>query len=219
MSLRHSILAILWNKSASGYDLAKTFDGSFGYFWNATHQQVYRELKTLKEEGWLSHTRITQETRPSKNVNQITEKGREELIRWLHEEVKPHQKNIGLLVKLFTGHLVDPEVMVKEIRRHKAIYEEKLKLYQSFESMLQDQCHQDEISSDEELMHQLVLRFGIHDVTAFLNWAEETLKPLEARSKSREKSSPATAPAAHPPPTLSAVPDNPKSKAKANRAG
>ena len=171
MSLRHSILAILWDKSASGYDLAKTFSGTFGYFWNATHQQVYRELKTLNKEGWVRHTVVVQENRPAKKVNEITETGKQELITWLKEEVKPHQSNIGLLVKLFTGHLVDTKVMIKELERHQAIFMERFKFYKALEASLKPKTLADK-------MHFIVIRYGVLDVEAFIKWTDETLDYL-----------------------------------------
>ena len=44
MSLAHAVLTSLIEKSSSGYELARRFDKSIGYFWHATHQQIYREL-------------------------------------------------------------------------------------------------------------------------------------------------------------------------------
>jgi hypothetical protein len=34
MALSHAILAVLANWACSGYDLAKQFDGSVGFFWH-----------------------------------------------------------------------------------------------------------------------------------------------------------------------------------------
>ena len=44
MSLAHAILVSLVCEPKSGYDLAKQFDGTVGFFWQATHQQIYRDL-------------------------------------------------------------------------------------------------------------------------------------------------------------------------------
>ena len=44
MSLAHAVLTSLIEKPSSGYELARRFDKSIGYFWHATHQQIYREL-------------------------------------------------------------------------------------------------------------------------------------------------------------------------------
>jgi DNA-binding PadR family transcriptional regulator len=64
MSLAHAILVSLVDCPSSGYDLAKKFDGSVGFFWQATHQQIYRELHRLQDKGWIDAEVIAQESRP-----------------------------------------------------------------------------------------------------------------------------------------------------------
>ena len=44
MALGDAILACLTEHPMTGYELAKTFDSSIGFFWKADHQQIYREL-------------------------------------------------------------------------------------------------------------------------------------------------------------------------------
>ena len=51
MSLPHAILTALLEKPSSGLELARRFDKSIGYFWSATHQQIYRELAKLEERA------------------------------------------------------------------------------------------------------------------------------------------------------------------------
>jgi DNA-binding PadR family transcriptional regulator len=53
MSLAHALMTSLLEKSSSGYDLARRFDKSIGYFWHATHQQIYRELARMEQAGWI----------------------------------------------------------------------------------------------------------------------------------------------------------------------
>ncbi|MGH3947803.1 MAG: PadR family transcriptional regulator, partial [Pseudonocardiaceae bacterium] len=53
MALEHAILVSLTERSGSGYELAKRFDKSIGFFWGATHQQIYRVLKRMDEAGWV----------------------------------------------------------------------------------------------------------------------------------------------------------------------
>lgn len=48
MSLPHAILTALLEKPSSGLELTRRFDRSIGYFWSATHQQIYRELGKLE---------------------------------------------------------------------------------------------------------------------------------------------------------------------------
>ena len=54
MSIQHALLTSLLEKPSTGYELANRFDRSIGYFWQATHQQIYRELGRMVTAGWLS---------------------------------------------------------------------------------------------------------------------------------------------------------------------
>ncbi len=47
MSLAHVLLTSLLEKPSTGIELARRFDRSMGFFWNATHQQIYRELNAM----------------------------------------------------------------------------------------------------------------------------------------------------------------------------
>ena len=51
MSLAHAILTALLERPSSGLELARRFDKSIGHFWQATHQQIYRELGRLERDG------------------------------------------------------------------------------------------------------------------------------------------------------------------------
>ena len=53
MALGHAILASLNGGAKTGYELAKQF-GADGFYWRATHQQIYRELARLEEGGLVN---------------------------------------------------------------------------------------------------------------------------------------------------------------------
>ncbi|RYJ06811.1 MAG: PadR family transcriptional regulator, partial [Actinomycetales bacterium] len=53
MSLRFAILTALTERAATGSELARRFDRSIGYFWPASHQQIYRELDRLAEDALI----------------------------------------------------------------------------------------------------------------------------------------------------------------------
>ena len=75
MALSHALLAALHNAPCSGYDLAKKFDGSVGFVWNASHQQIYRELTKLEEQSYVIAEVIQQDNRPDKKVYKVTSTG------------------------------------------------------------------------------------------------------------------------------------------------
>lgn len=53
MSLPHAILTALLERPSSGLELTRRFDRSIGFFWSATHQQIYRELGRLETTGLI----------------------------------------------------------------------------------------------------------------------------------------------------------------------
>ena len=58
MALEHALLVALSEQPSSGLDLAKRFGRSIGFFWHATHQQIYRVLARMDADGCsLSATR------------------------------------------------------------------------------------------------------------------------------------------------------------------
>ena len=61
-------LVALCEQSGSGYELARRFDRSIGYFWAATHQQIYRTLKVMEDDGWVSVTPVVQQGRPDNRL-------------------------------------------------------------------------------------------------------------------------------------------------------
>ena len=45
MALEHALLVSLSERPAPGIELTRRFDRSIGFFWSATHQQIYRVLR------------------------------------------------------------------------------------------------------------------------------------------------------------------------------
>ena len=70
MSLPHVILTVLSTRDATGYDITKEFSATIGYFWKASHQQVYRELNKMAQNELVtcvlavSYTHLTLPTTP-----------------------------------------------------------------------------------------------------------------------------------------------------------
>ena len=52
MALPHAILVSLADQSGSGYELTRLFDRSIGHYWAASHQQIYRTLRAMEQDGW-----------------------------------------------------------------------------------------------------------------------------------------------------------------------
>ena len=65
MALGDAILACLTERPMTGYELAKTFDSSIGFFWKADHQQIYRELSKLRDRGYIQGREVVQSGKPN----------------------------------------------------------------------------------------------------------------------------------------------------------
>src|SRR5512144_698208 len=83
MALEHAILVSLSERPASGLELTRRFDASIGFFWSATHQQIYRVLARMEADGWVTADLVTQQGRPTKKVYDVAAAGRDELARWI----------------------------------------------------------------------------------------------------------------------------------------
>ena len=77
MALEHALLVSLSEQPGTGIELTRRFDRSIGYFWRATHQQIYRTLKKLLDDELVSVESISQDGRPDKKVYTISDAGRD----------------------------------------------------------------------------------------------------------------------------------------------
>ena len=69
MALEHALLVALSERPASGLELTRRFEKSLGFFWHATHQQIYRVLARMESDGWVTVEVVEQEGRPDKRVH------------------------------------------------------------------------------------------------------------------------------------------------------
>jgi len=176
MALSHAILVALLDCPSSGYDLAKRFDGSVGFFWDASHQQIYRELAKLEEAGHIAAQTIEQENRPNKKLYSVTEEGQAMLTEWMHQPASLSPVKDDLLVKLFAGYLLSPDALLTELRQHRKQHQTRLVEYQAIE----DRFFPDvEALSPKPLYQYLTLRNGISFEQGWLKWCDEAIATLQ----------------------------------------
>lgn len=175
MALAHAILAFLAVGPCSGYGLAKEFDGSVGCFWEATHQQIYRELAKLENRGWVSFETIPQENRLDKKLYHLTELGQKQLTEWIAQPTELAPTREDLLVKTFVAYLVPPQIIVKELERRRQTHLKKLSIYQDKEQ--QYKKNPQELSPEAKLRY-LLLRRGIRYEADWVGWCDEALHLL-----------------------------------------
>lgn len=176
MSLAHAILASLIESPCSGYDLAKRFDGSVGFFWQASHQQIYRELSKLDKLGWITSEIITQEGRPDKKVYSITQKGTLGLQEWITKPCEPMPVKDDLLVKIFSGYIVSEDTIFQELEHHRKAHIQRLSTYKDLEQKYFQNPQQ---LSRVAKFQYLTLKRGIGYETQWLAWCDQVIELLK----------------------------------------
>ncbi|MEU9256797.1 PadR family transcriptional regulator [Streptomyces sp. NPDC048270] len=178
MALDHAILVSLLEQPGSGYELARRFERSIGYFWTATHQQIYRVLGRMEGDGWIDVRHVPQEARPDKKEYSVAPAGRAALSAWLHEPIQPDSVRHELAVKIRGAAFDDPAALIQEVERHHGAHTDRLTRYLAGE--LRDFTGPDAPAPGEagrELQH-VVLRGGIAYERMTLAWLEDVLATL-----------------------------------------
>ncbi len=176
MALEHAILVSLGERAASGYDLARRFDASIGFFWPASHQQIYRVLARMQESGWVSSTVESQAGKPDKKVYAITESGEVELDRWAAEPTDREALRSDFAVKL--RGFRDRDAIIADAVARKTAHEQRLKQYEESQARFYPAPA---ALTGKELGSWLALRGGIGAELQGIAWCEEILTHLEGR--------------------------------------
>lgn len=175
MSLDHALLVSLLEKPSSGYELARRFDRSIGYFWHATHQQIYRVLSRMEEAGWLDAEVQPCETAPDRKEYSVTATGRDELSRWLAEPTEPEGVRDILMVKLRGAAFGDVASLIPELEHHRAAHANRLTCYRVIET----RDFSGALDAQRALQY-MVLKSGIRFEQGWLEWCEEALSLLHS---------------------------------------
>lgn len=175
MALIHVILAVVKHQPHSGYELWKKLTKNSGYYWQATQQQIYRELGRLEKEGAITSKVVVQKNRPDKKVYRVTNKGREILKKWLAKSADPMIIREELLVKIIAAELVSKPVIIQEIEHHRQLHVQQLSKYKEIE---QEQFYNVSQLSFEQKCFYATLRYGIHYRSHLLAWCNEAIALL-----------------------------------------
>lgn len=177
MALSHAIMTALLDEDLSGYDLAKQFDVSLGFFWSASHQQIYQQLKALSESGLLSVREISQSGKPDKRVYGLTDLGRDALAVWVGDETKRKPARDDLFVKLYNLSPNNYSRLFAEIESREQEHEQRLALYDKIRARGYEKPGQ--LSKRRQGMY-LALLAGIYQERAALQWCDEAKVLLQS---------------------------------------
>jgi DNA-binding PadR family transcriptional regulator len=175
MSLPHAILTALLEKPSSGLELTRRFDRSIGYFWSATHQQIYRELGKLEADGHIRALPSQQPTRGQKKRYEVLPAGRTELTRWTAASQDPKPLRDTLLLRLRAAAMVGTAGLESDLRRHLALHQRQLAEYEE----IQERDFPPGKDAPQDRLQHLVLRAGIDLETFWTRWLTHALEEFE----------------------------------------
>jgi DNA-binding PadR family transcriptional regulator len=104
----------------SGYDLQRLAESSGGFFWAPAKSRIYAVLPQLVERGFATSREVVQTGRPNKQLYRVTKAGRAALQVWLEEPPVFEPERAPILLKLYFGAMLEPDVLLGHIRKVRA---------------------------------------------------------------------------------------------------
>jgi hypothetical protein len=150
-----ALLGLLTRAEMSGYDLQRASETSGGFFWAPTKSRVYAVLPKLVERGYATSREVIQTGRPNKQT-------------WLEEPPVFEPERAPILLKLYLGELLGPEVLIEHVRKVRA---EAVALKNRLETQ----------PPAENVYAEITVRHGLEWARALIRWAASAEQELESK--------------------------------------
>src|SRR5438270_5596580 len=163
-----SLLGYLDLGPMTGWDLDQWVANSIGNFWNVTRSQIYRELRTLTDRGYVK----AGDSGPRDRVPYaITDAGRAAFSEWIAQPPPPDVIRSRLLLTVFFGHHLDPARLREIVRTERERHEADLQRYLVLEQQLS--------GIHEQRFPLATLHYGIRYERTTLEWLAELEELLD----------------------------------------
>ncbi len=179
--LKHGILGLLNYRPMTGYEIMTVFRDSLRFFWSAQTSQIYRELQTLEDRGWVGKTPVAQQGKPDKNVYAITPEGTDELLQWLSDPEPALNSRSHILMKVF--------FLGERDRWENIRYFEGLKEYCKIflQSLDAAQAHIDEYRAlvpdpEKAVYWEMTVDYGRRNMQMYIDWAQRCIDRLKGET-------------------------------------
>jgi DNA-binding PadR family transcriptional regulator len=189
-TITYAVLGFLarWG-ATSGYDLKLWFERGMGNVWEATHSQIYNELRRLQRNGWADMETEEQESRPDRKVYRITKAGRAALAEWLKRPADTPRIHDELALKTVLGGVAPKGALLSVLQAATQAHQQRLAELQE-----EQRAHGD--PNDKSLWQEsiktnnprdpyvgLVVELGIEFEEMYLRWLHDALTRIEAQHK------------------------------------
>lgn len=134
MDVKTVCLGMLTDGPASGYDLKKQFESSFAHFFAAGYGSIYPALSSLSASGLVECEEVPQEGKPDRKVYEITDEGRQFLLKALENPSPCHKVRSEFLATMCFAHLMRPEDIQTVINNRLEDIARYQEMFRQFES-------------------------------------------------------------------------------------
>lgn len=180
-TLAYALLGLLAREPATGYQLAQRLRAPIGYFWTASHSQVYPELARLEALGLVRHRVIAGPGPRDTKSYRITATGRRELAAWAVRPVEPAPERDEFLLKVYSLWTADPAGALTMIESRRETHRTALARYEEIEESIR--AHTDVAAldpCDPAFGNYATLRAGLSYERHALGWCDWLLEALGA---------------------------------------
>lgn len=179
--LKHGILGLLNYHPMTGYEIMTVFRDSLRFFWSAQTSQIYRELQTLEDRGWVDKTPVAQQGKPDKNVYAITPEGSGELLRWLSDAQPTLDSRTPILMKVF---FLGERERWENIRYFEALKEYCALFLKSLDAA---QAHIGEYRAlvpdpEKTVYWEMTVDYGRRNMQTYIDWAQSCIDRLKGEA-------------------------------------
>ncbi len=168
MALEHALLVSLRERRGTGIELTRRFDRSIGFFWSATHQQIYKVLRRMEADGWVSAG--AGEARSTERRYAVTPAGDRVLADWIAAPTPAAALRSEVAVKMRGASYGDRATLVPHLE---ALVAEHTARRQHFEQLEREQFPDPGSLTDHRLDAWLVLRGGLRQEQFWIDWLSD----------------------------------------------
>lgn len=118
MDVKDLCLGALTRGDATGYDLKKFFESSFGHCFLAGYGSIYPALAELTEAKLVSARTVPGQAGPSRKLYHLTEAGRKAFLKRLEATDPQHKVKSEFLVLMYFAHLLPPTRLDAILDKH-----------------------------------------------------------------------------------------------------
>ncbi len=177
LSPEMALLGLLYAAPAHGYDLHRKVVADLGQVWHLSQSQAYSILKRLEKQGEVSMEEIPQEKLPSRQLLQMTGKGRQRFLDWLEAPSGGSIRAIRMefVTRLYFLQMYRPEKLGLAFERQRLEAETHIQRLEKVRADL----------PAEQIYNRLSLNMRLKQLKLVLEWLEECQADLQAEQLQR----------------------------------